>query len=633
MLWLFVPGLATGLAGRMRGLALWAVAPALSTATLAVLAVVFAVVGVRWDPLPAALGVLAAALIVWALRLSLHPAPAQGVDERSWERWLLPAGIAVGAVLTVTRLALYIGAPDNVSQTNDAVFHLNALRYIAETGSASSLDLTGMLGAVSVYPAAWHAPASLVFLMGSDIVVVANAMSLVIGAVWTLGTAWLTLVATRGDRLAAAAAALLSGALAAFPLLMIQWGVLYPSLLAIAILPAALASMMVIPAGWSSGGLRGAVLPVVFAGAAVVGVALAQPSILVVWGIGVASWVMWRLAPRWKGAVGRVRLMLALAELAVLLALAGLWWYLGRFVTAEWPPSRSKLEAVFEVASNGLVGFPAAWVVSALMLVGLVRSVREPSLRWIAAAWAAVAVLYIVAASIGNPTVRGLLLAPFYGDPYRVAAAVPVFVIPLAGIGAAAIGTFVVQAIRRRTGEGDPSVPAVAGWALAMMAVFGVLGLIVAPVIQWRDVWSGAVDRVTWYTMADGSYLTPDERVLLDRLNESVPEGELVIGNPSTGMAFGFALGDHLVYPLTWAPPRTGDYDILADRLNEASTDPDVCPAVRSIGARYVLDFGAGETQYGRYLLPGFTDISPDGGFELVDSEGDAQLWRITACE
>ena len=112
-----------------------------------------------------------------------------------------------------------------------------------------------------------------------------------------------------------------------------------------------------------------------------------------------------------------------------------------------------------------------------------------------------------------------------------------------------------------------------------------------------------------------------------------MPDGELVVGNPSTGMALGFALGDHPVYPLSWQPPRTSAYDVLASSLNQVATDPDVCPAVDVVGARYVLDFGAGETEYGRYILPGFTGIDAADGFELVDREGEAALWRITACE
>ncbi len=140
---------------------------------------------------------LAASVVValgaWGVRTALRLRRGRHSAGRG-PRWVVIAGVGVGIVVATLRLAFYIGSPENVSQTNDAVFHLNALRYILDTGSASSLDLSGMLGASSFYPAAWHAPASLVALStGADLVVVANSMSIAIGAfVWTVGIAWLT---------------------------------------------------------------------------------------------------------------------------------------------------------------------------------------------------------------------------------------------------------------------------------------------------------------------------------------------------------------------------------------------------------------------------------------------------------
>ncbi len=171
------------------------------------------------------------------------------------------------------------------------------------------------------------------------------------------------------------------------------------------------------------------------------------------------------------------------------------------------------------------------------------------------------------------------------------------------------------------------------GWALGIVSLFGVASLALMPVIQWTDVFTGVVDRVTWYDAANDGFLTADERALLTRLSETVPPGKLVVGNPSTGMAFGYALSGHPVYPLTWQPPQSQAYAVLAASLNDVASDPAVCPAVDAIGARYVFDFGPGSTDYGRYIMPGFTGFDGRDGFELVDRVGPASLWRITACD
>lgn len=632
--WMLLPGLAFGLAARLRGLALLAFAPVASTAVLSVAALLFGLVGVPWSAWTAGAAAVVVALAVWGIRVLLRPTAGSAM-KGTGPRWLIPAGVGVGAVLAALRLALYIGSPQNVSQTNDGVFHLNALRYIVESGSASSLDITGMLGISSFYPAAWHAPASLVALStGAGVAVVANAMSLVIGGlVWTSGIAWLTLVATGGNRLAAGAAATLSAALAAFPLLMIQWGVLYPSLLAIALVPAAVATVIDLEARLrtSRSPARDAVWGALLIVAGLTAIALAQPSLLLAWALLAGSFALWWVLGVWRVATGRQRAILVIASTAGFLILAVAWFAMGYLLDGIWPHSRGRVLGVIDVVINGQLGFPPAWGVSILMILGLIACVRRPTLRWLATSWVLLAGLYFIAVAVGNPTARALI-GPFYDDPYRITALFPIVVIPLAGIGVSAVTEWARKAL---TGRRDPQAggATAAAWTIGILAAFGAVSLAVAPVIQWRDVWTGAVDRVTWYQIDESSYLSLDERALLERLSDSVPPDELIVGNPSTGMAFGYALGDHAVYPMTWQPPRTLAYEVLASSLHAAATDPQVCPALDAIGTRYVLDFGPGDQEYGHYVLPGFTDIEASEGFELVDREGRASLWRITACD
>src|SRR5690606_26089734 len=120
-------------------------------------------------------------------------------------RWLLPTALVIGAVSGLWRIAAYVTDPSAISQTNDAVFHLNALRYILETGSASSLDVSSFIGGTGFYPAAWHALASLIVLVsGATIPVAANALTIVIAVlIWPLGLTWFARAATGSSAIAA----------------------------------------------------------------------------------------------------------------------------------------------------------------------------------------------------------------------------------------------------------------------------------------------------------------------------------------------------------------------------------------------------------------------------------------------
>src|SRR5690606_40628076 len=73
-------------------------------------------------------------------------------------------GVGAGVLLAAVPSLLATGSLDTPLQRWDAVFHLSALRLVAESGSASSLTLGSLSygdGRASPYPAGWHALASL----------------------------------------------------------------------------------------------------------------------------------------------------------------------------------------------------------------------------------------------------------------------------------------------------------------------------------------------------------------------------------------------------------------------------------------------------------------------------------------
>lgn len=633
---LFVPGLLLGAGLRLRGLALWAFAPVATTAATAVLAVGLGMVGVPWTLWSAGLGCGVLIGAAWLLgRLGPPARPHGGRHRRAVV--LLAAGLAIGIALVAARFTIYVGEPGAVSQTNDAVFHLSAVRYILETADASSLHVSGVIGGRGFYPSAWHGLASLLSLAtGASIPVVANVLSLVIAAaVWPLGIALLAREAARGSAAVAAAAAALSAALPTFPMLMFQWGVLYSYALAIALVPAAAAVVLSTVRGVprTPGARRRTVLVLgLLVAIGIAALALAQPAAILAWLVIVVAWFAWTAGLRLRSTVGRDRTGLIVALVAAALVAAATWGVLARGTSGvHWPPFRGKLEAILDVVLNGQVTLPFSVGVSLLMLLGLVVAVRRRQLRWLATAWAVFALLYVVAAAVGQPILRRVLLGAWYGDPYRIAALAPLVVVPLAAIGLVAVATWATAAISGRRGIAAQTFGT--AWALAVVAVVSVVWLIVAPMIQLPRVTEGIRDDVSRYRT--DAFLSADERALLERLPEHVDPGERVIGNPSTGTGFGYAFSGVDVFPRTWAHPNSDVWrGPIMFGLRDAAEDPEVCEALALYGdPEFVLDFGLGEDSPGRFELPAMTDFEGQPGFELVDEQGDASLWRITACD
>ncbi len=207
---------------------------------------------------------------------------------------------------------------------------------------------------------------------------------------------------------------------------MIQWGVLYPSLLAIALLPASIA-LVVQLRGWlkpRDARIRTAIGAALLIATALVALALSQTSLILIWGLLAGCFALWRLVAAWPAATRRSRIAMLVTAAVCLALLVIAWWVLGRIVTGGvWPQSRGRWQAVLDIVVNGHVGFPPAWGISILMALGLFVAVRRPSLRWLATSWFAFAVLYFVAVAVGNPTVAqhlGSLLQrpiPYRGDP------------------------------------------------------------------------------------------------------------------------------------------------------------------------------------------------------------------------
>ena len=612
------PGLVVGWVLRLRGILLWGFAPAAGTAAIAVSATLLGIIGVQWSWWSASLAVLVliiiAALIGWAAR------PVR-IRLRVSRPSILIFAVVIGTLIGMARMALLIGSPQNLSQTNDATFHLNALRFISESGSASSLDILGTLGTTGFYPAAWHSIASLVMeLCGVGPVAAANATALVIaGPIWTLSITSFVWCVTRGSRLAAVAAAVMSPVLFAFPLAMLDFGILYPYALAVAVLPGVLA-LLVHAVSAGSGGeasvsSRRAWLVIASTAVGIAALGLSQPSVVLIWITGALCVAVLRLTEDWKTANTRQRRRRIGMIAAALLVGAGLWLTITRMSSSMlWGPRMPLAAALTEMLVNNSIGPGPSIIMSLLSIIGFVIAVRVGRLRWFALFSGTVVFLTAVALSVQNEAIRGLLAA-WYADPQRFVALMPLIVIPLASVAVAEMSS----RMRRMRG------PVLSG---------GLVGVLLAAVIAEMVVWTlvPAERRSNSYDLSASSYLSIDEEALLKALPRYVGPDDRILGNPSTGAAFGYALSGRDVVPRTWSMPADEDFQELRWGLADIADDPAVCAAVDRMGIDYALDFGKSATGAGKWKMPGLTGFSTAKGFEKVAQIGEASLWRVTGC-
>lgn len=644
---LILPGGLVSVALGLRGLLALAAAPPITVSIAAVLAVLLPYLGIAWSSAAILLGGVVLGLSVAAVRwlrkdrlLSEQLAPR--LQLRREALWVA-ASLLVGAALILGQLAIAFGTPESFSQTFDNVFHLNGVRYVLETGSASSLTLSSMAsGGASpyFYPAAWHGlAAALIQLTGAPLPVGVNVLNMAVAAVmWPLGCMMLTRVVAGNKPVAVASSSVLSALFSAFPILLLDFGVLYPNFLSVSMLPAALGSVALLcglanqlpVSPWARFGLPLLLIP---------GVALAHPNgfmSLLVLSVPVVGQAFWLRYFRKREHKDRPR-GLALAAVG-LLGFAGLFVVLWKFIrppadAAFWGPMQSALGAAFEVVTNSAMNRPVAPAVSILMLLGLALCLRRGRSFWILACFAITAILFVIVSGTPINVFRSRITGVWYNDSYRLAALLPLTAVPLAALGVDALaarlramlnGPTRSMAATGRSGRGARPVLLVS--AAVLLAGAAVASQLPSTAAAVRSA------RANYQENPDSPLVSTDERSVIDRLPDLVPDDSVIAVNPWTGAAMAYALAGRDTTAKHVLTANSRDVEVLNSRLRSADTVPGVCDAVRATGVRYVLDFGSKEVHGGNHRFPGLENLAESTAFKLVFEQGEARLYELTAC-
>lgn len=629
---LVVPGALLAWLIGLRGLWLYAAAAPFSATVVSLASLAAPFVGLAWGVLPVAIvTVVLGAVLALVRRLLRRMWPTVPAVPGSWP-WSLIALVAAGVLLAI-RAAVILPEPTSISQTFDNVFHLNAIRYVIDTGSASPLDVVSMSSSTQwFYPATWHAFAALIVeLGGASIPVAANAVWIVTSVlVWPASVLVLTRTLFGARPAVLLVAGIASAAVPAFPILLIDYGVLYPLHLSVALLPVAVAATVeLFRLGRDSAGATSApALWVVAVLGSLPGLALAHPGGFMAWLALATPIVVVAFVIALRGRPPRARVIGLSVALAAYLAagFAAVRILRPPAEASMWPTSGTAGQAIGEVATVSLNGAESAVVVAVAMVIGIVVAARRRTRADVVALamFGVVAGLYVIVAGIDSPFLR-FLTAPWYNNIPRLAGILVVMVVPFAAYGAAAAWSWLTErrSLRRVFEGGRPAGIVVAA---AVLVVFVGLSQL------------GPINRATQharasYTLSDSAaLLSTDELALIERLPELVPEDAAIAGSPWTGTALAYALADRRVLMPHTLSETTPDIDLINDELAEATEGSAVCAALDRERAEFVLVFGGREVHGGVHEYRGLDELEDSDAVALVDEVGDARLYEITAC-
>lgn len=669
---LFLPGYGLWRSLRLSRARSLLFAPLGSAAVLGGLAMTLGLAHIPWNRGTVLVGCLLVWLLVAALMV-LGRRRREGSSELGWRErcravyrqpvdaehripWhgllvaLLSAG--TGGYLISTRLRELMPGAGSFPQRFDVLFHLNAVRFILETGNASSLNLGTMISpdkSFAFYPSLWHSLGALAMqTTHDDVFVVTNAVVLVVCAVvWPLAIVTAVGTITGFRPLPLITAGVGSAAFSSFPFALLNYGPLLPNILSLSLLPLAVTVMASITAVTHR--LRAGVgqrIIVILATLGALGVA--QPNALATLLVATTLMVVCRSGWRVRRAAGnfthpclvsdsragRYYRKLMLGTIVILLTIAAFTIIWSVLQTDYNRPSDTGLttavgQAVL-LAPNGRDEIP--WVFAIGSLLGLIVAIWRRKYLWVALVHVSTLVLYVYATGAPDGPFRTWLVGPWYEDSSRLAALLPMTGVMLTAIFVVSVADVFFP--RHIASDRVMRWRAPSELVLAVVLCVPMLPATQEAPFRHMDVYLRDAFRID----ANSFGLTPDEYELLKRVDQSVPEDALIGVNPWTGASLAYSVAErHVTSPHIFTHLSPAEAVVTRD-LGDTSKSAETCPAVNESGIDYVLDFGD------RALIPdtpdwddfpAYTNVHdvPGDHYEEVDRQGGSVLYKVVGCD
>ncbi len=618
-----------------------AVGPALTYGVVALAIIPCGALGIPWNGWTALAALVAVCLLMTGLQLLLAryrdtEAEARGIS--GWPAVTVAAGVALGALLIMWAAYRGITHWQSIPSTWDAVWHANEVRFMLDTGQASSTHM-GELRNVEThqalyYPSVFHALTAVFCQLTGAAPTTGYTLNSVAASVWLFPTsaAMLTwrLLRPRTSEWrtagASATAAALSASFTSVPY--VEFGVAaMPNLAAYGV---AIPTFVLITSTLRH---RDRIPSAVLALVGVLSVHLTGGFVVILF---LLAW--WLLDALWHPVRGRLADALTLAAVTVPTVLLLAPQFLGVLKQADiiaghaFPSFKSVKQGVIDALllhTRHLNDFPTQYGLVVLAAVGMAILLYK-KIWWPPAVWLVLTAATIYSgAPFHNPLGDAIeeFSQFFYNDPRRLTAVVTMLVTPMAGVALFAVVVVVVAVAKRLT---DPftQLPAPV-WISATAVLLVVASVLIARHYFYRHL-------VLFGDKYDSVMIDQRDLDAMAYLATLPGAHDTLIGNSNVdGTAWMYAVADlhplwtHYDYPqqtgpgperyIFWAYARRGD------------SDPRVAQAVKALNIRYILT--STPTVRGFAVPDGLVSLEKSKSWELIYDNGGAKIyeWRGTA--
>ncbi|MEE2851042.1 MAG: DUF6541 family protein [Actinomycetota bacterium] len=624
-----------------------AVGPALTFGMVALAIIPFGAIGIPWNGWTALATLVVVCLLMIVLQLLLARFRDREAEARGVSRWpaiTVGVGVLLGALLIMW--AAYRGLAahwQTIPSTWDAVWHANEVRFILDTGQASSTHM-GELRNVEThktlyYPSVFHALIAVFCQLTGAAPTTGYTLTSVAASVWLFPTsaAMLTWHLVRRHTTewcsagAAATAAALSASFTAVPY--VEFGVAaMPNLAAYGV---AVPAFVLITTTLRH---RDRIPAAILAWVGVMSVHITGGVIVLLF---LAAW--WLMDAVWRPVRGRLADLVALACVAVVSGLILLPQFIsvqgqediiaGHSFLTYLSKKRGLFDAVFQ-HSRHLNDFPYQYGLMALAILGgLLFAYKR--IWWPLAAWLLLVVVDVDAGTpLGGPVgaVAGMIGEFFYKDPRRISAAITLLLEPMAGVALFALVVGAVGLAKRLAGRvrpalaGDRRLGPVPVWTATTAVLLVVITVLTGRHYLYRHI-------VLFGDKYDSVMIDQRDLMAMAYLSRLPGAHETLIGNANTdGTAWMYAVADlhplwtHYDYPQQMGPGP--NRYIFWTSARKGESDPRVLEAIKALNIRYI--YTSTPTVRGFAVPEGLVSLDKSKSWALIYDNGGARIyeWR-----
>jgi D-galactosaminyltransferase len=618
-----------------------AVGPALTYGVVALAIIPFGALGIPWNGWTALAALVAVCLVMTGLQLLLAryrdtEAEARGI--RGWPALTVAAGVLLGALLIMWAAYRGITHWQSIPSTWDAVWHANEVRFMLDTGQASSTHM-GELRNVEThqalyYPSVFHALIAVFCQLTGAAPTTGYTLGSVAASIWLFPSSaamltWhllrpvTTVWRTAG---VSATAAALSASFTSVPY--VEFGVAaMPNLAAYGV---AIPTFVLITSTLRH---RDRIPTAVLALVGILSVHLTGGFIVILF---LSAW--WLLDAWWHPVRGRLADVLTLATVAVPTAAILAPQFIGVLKQADiiaghaFPSFKSVKQGVIDALllhTRHLNDFPTQYGLLVLVYVGMAILLYK-KIWWPPAVLLVLTVATIYAgAPFHNPlgaAIEGLSTF-FYNDPRRLTAVVTILVTPMAAIALFAAVMLLVAGAKRVTAR-FKQLPAPV-WAAATAGL-----LLVATVLTGRHYLYRHL--VLFGDKYDSVIIGQRDLMAMAYLAKLPDAHDTLIGDSNIdGTAWMYAVAD--LHPL-WThydfPQQTGPgyyRYIFWTSARKGDSDPKVVEAIKALDIRYILT--STPNVRGFTTPDGLVSLEKSTSWMLIYDNGGAKIyeWRGNA--